>query len=181
MAATVLVAFATKHGSTKAIAQAVGSRLHSAGLHARVLPASVVQDLSGYDAVVVGSAIYHDRWLWDGCRFMRRLRGQLSERPLWLFSSGPIGGTPAGDALIERCCGVDAPVPDTLVRSLRGLDVCGHAMFGGRVDDRAASIFERYVPHGDWRDFDQVRTFARGIGEQAPALSAPSRNGAARG
>ena len=94
MAATVLVAYATKHGSTKAIAQAVGSKLHTAGLRVRVHPAAVVRDLSAYDAVVVGSAIYHDQWLWDGFRFLRRMRSQLRERPLWLFSSGPIGGTP---------------------------------------------------------------------------------------
>lgn len=170
MQATVLVAFATKHGSTKAIAHAVGSKLHSAGLNARVLPASLVRDLTPYDAVVVGSAIYHDRWLWDGLRFLRRTRGQLRERPLWLFSSGPIGGTPVGDALLETCCGTDTRVPDTLVPTLGGLTLRGHATFGGRVDERAASIFERYIPHGDWRDFEQVRAWARGIGEQVPDL-----------
>lgn len=180
MQATVLVAFATKHGSTKAIAHAVGSKLHSAGLHARVLPASVVRDLTGYDAVVVGSAIYHDQWLWDGFRFLRRLRGQLRERPLWLFSSGPIGGTPAGEALLKARCGADTTVPDTLVPSLRGLSIRGHATFGGRVDERAAGIFERYIPHGDWRDFDQVRAWSRGIGEQVPALVGEPRR-AARG
>jgi menaquinone-dependent protoporphyrinogen oxidase len=178
MAATVLVAFATKHGSTKAIAQAVGSKLHSAGLRVRVLPASVVRDLSDYDAVVVGSAIYHNQWLWDGFRFVRRLKGQLRERPVWLFSSGPIGGTPSQDALVRARCGVDTPVPDTLVPSLRNLNYCGHATFGGRVDDRAAGIFERYVPHGDWRDFDQVRAWARGIGSH-PAVAAATRDRAA--
>ena len=180
MQATVLVAFATKHGSTKAIAHAVGSKLHSAGLHARVLPASVVRDLSDYDAVVVGSAIYHEQWLWDGFRFLRRMRGQLRERPLWLFSSGPIGGTPAGEALLEARCGMDTTVPDTLVPSLRSLSIRGHATFGGRVDERAAGIFERYIPHGDWRDFDQVRAWARGIGEEVPALVGEPRR-AARG
>ena len=180
MQATVLVAFATKHGSTKAIAHAVGSKLHSAGLRARVLPASVVRDLSAYDAVVVGSAIYHDQWMWDGFRFLRRMRGQLRERPLWLFSSGPIGGTPAGEALLETCCGTDTKVPNTLVPSLGRLTVRGHATFGGRVDERAAGIFERYIPRGDWRDFEQVRAWTRGIGEQVPDLVAEPRR-AARG
>src|SRR5665648_1075877 len=118
--AKVLVAFASKHGSTRGIAHAVGGALHSFGCEVRVLPAGLVRSVLEYDAVLVGSAIYHDQWLWDARRLLRRVRGELANRPIWLFSSGPIGGTPEGDALVATGCGGGTAVPSTLLSPLRG-------------------------------------------------------------
>lgn len=139
-----------------------------------ILPAGVVRSVAQYDAVVVGSAVYHDEWLWDGRRFVRRMRGQLRSRPTWVFSSGPIGGTPDGDARVAQACGLDTAVAGPLAASLRGLQVMGHATFGGKVGSRAVGMLEREVPRGDWRDLRQVRAWARQIAEQVltPAPSA---------
>src|SRR5665648_1117875 len=136
--AKVLVAFASKHGSTRGIAHAVGGALYSCGCEVQVLPAGLVRSVLEYDAVLVGSAIYHDQWLWDARRLLRRVRGELANRPIWLFSSGPIGGTPEGDALVATGCGGGTAVPSTLLSPLRGVPVLGHATFAGRVDARAA-------------------------------------------
>lgn len=181
MAAKVLVTYATRHGATKGIAQAVGSVLHSCGHQVRVLPAGIVQSLDGYDAVVVGSAVYHDQWLWDARRLLRRLRGELRHRPVWLFSSGPLGGTPYGEERLQREVGLDAPVPPFLRRSVESIDLRGHAMFGGRLDAKVAAGLDTYVPHGDWRDMAAVREWARRIGaEIAAQAGADARHAAAR-
>lgn len=164
MAARVLVTYATRHGATKGIAQAVGSVLHSCGHQVRLLPAGVVQGLDGYDVVVVGSAVYHEQWMWDARRLLRRSRGELRDRPVWLFSSGPLGGTPAGDEAVERDCGLDADLPGSLGRCIDGVDVRGHAVFAGRLDQKVAAGFDTYVPHGDWRNMAQVREWARRVG-----------------
>lgn len=180
MAARVLVVFASKHGSTKGLAHVVGATLHSCGHEVRVLPAVVVRSVTEYDAVVVGSAIYHDYWLWDGHRFLRRMRGQLRGRATWLFSSGPTGGTPAGDVQVATLCGADTAVPDTLVGSLRGLDIVGHATFAGKLGAHAVTSREAWTPLGDWRDICQVRAWARQVGDRLPtAVSSrePTRAG----
>jgi len=169
--AKVLVAFASKHGSTRGIAHAVGGALHSCGCEVRVLPAGLVRSVLEYDAVLVGSAIYHDQWLWDARRLLRRVRGELSDRPIWLFSSGPIGGTPGGDALVATGCGGGTAVPSTLLPSLRGVPVLGHATFAGRVDARASGMLERDVPRGDWRDFRQVGSWGHLVGDEIAAVT----------
>ena len=133
MAAKVLVTYASRHGATKGIAQAVGSVLHSCGHQVRVLPAAVVTSVEDVDLVVFGSAVYHDQWLWDGRRMAKRVRA-LRERPLWLFSSGPVGGTPDADAELVRLCGLETEAPECLRACLRGADVRGHATFAGRLD-----------------------------------------------
>ena len=180
MTARVLVTFATKHGSTRGIARSIGGTLNSCGCEVVVLPAGVVRSVIGYDAVVVGSAVYHDQWLWDGRRFVRRMRGQLRSLPTWVFSSGPIGGTPAGDALVAQARGPDPAVPESLGACLRGLQLMGHATFAGKVDSRAVGMLERDIPRGDWRDFAQVRAWARQIAEQVRAVPRAGRLGVGR-
>jgi menaquinone-dependent protoporphyrinogen IX oxidase len=90
----VLVAHATKHGSTRGIAERIAERLCAAGLTAEALPVAGVRDFRGYDAVVLGSAIYMFHWLGEARSFARRHRADLAARPLWLFSSGPLGPEP---------------------------------------------------------------------------------------
>ena len=174
MAAKVLITYATKHGATKGIAQAVGSMLHSCGHQVRLLPAAVVQDVRDVDVVVIGSAIYHDQWLWDARRLVKRVRGDLRRGPaVWLFSSGPLGGTPESDATLPDRTGLDRDLPCCLDGSLRGVDVRGHAVFAGRLDPKVATDLDVWVPHGDWRDMALVRQWARMVaGSPAvPALS----------
>ena len=92
MAATsVLVVYSSRYGATEGIAERVGHRLRSAGLRVDVEPARSAPGPEGYDAVVLGSAVYHGSWTRDALRYVRRHHAALSERPLWLFSSGPLG------------------------------------------------------------------------------------------
>src|SRR5689334_12861824 len=87
----VLVAYATRHGATRGIAQRIGERLTAAGLDVTVAAAASVDDVRGYDAFVIGGATYLGRWLKPLDAFVRRHRAALAEAPVWLFSSGPLG------------------------------------------------------------------------------------------
>src|SRR5918994_3034373 len=87
----ILVAYASKHSSTEEIAQRIADTMREAGRAAEARPASEVDDLSGYDAVVLGSAVYAKRWQRDARAFARHHEHALKDMPVWLFSSGPFG------------------------------------------------------------------------------------------
>ena len=87
----VLVTAASKHGATFEIATAIGEELTRAGIDARVEPLEDVRSLDKYDGVVVGSGIYAGHWLGAAKEFIDQHATELALRPLWLFSSGPIG------------------------------------------------------------------------------------------
>ncbi len=167
----VLVTFATKHGSTAEIAQAIGYELADAGLEVDVAPVADVHDVAGYGAVVVGSAIYVGRWLPEAVRFVAANAATLAERPVWLFSSGPIGAPepkPARD-------------PEGLAEVTAKVEPRGQRTFAGKIDRSQLSLGERVItrvvgaPAGDFRDWPAVADYAREIAAalSADAISAP--------
>ena len=83
-----LVAYGSKHGSTKEVATAIAADLRAAGHDVDLLSAgaAVVAGLDGYDSVVIGGSLYLGRWHSDVCRFMRRHRTALGRVPLAVFA-----------------------------------------------------------------------------------------------
>lgn len=90
----VLITAASKHGSTTEIAWAIRGHLVAEGLQTVVIHPDEITELEGYDAVIVGSAVYAGRWLKPAKELVERLRTQLGDIPVWLFSSGPVGDPP---------------------------------------------------------------------------------------
>ena len=95
--ARVLIAFASKRGSTAEIADAVAKAIREAGHIVDCRPADGVKNLGPYDAVVLGSAVYMKRWRGDAKHFVRKHSKELADLPFWVFSSGPVGD-PAKDS-----------------------------------------------------------------------------------
>jgi len=89
MANRVLVAFATKYGSTAEIGETIGQVLQEAELPAEVRNVKDISDLTPYTAVVLGSAVYMFKWRKEAAKFLQKNEQALSQRPVWLFSSGP--------------------------------------------------------------------------------------------
>jgi menaquinone-dependent protoporphyrinogen oxidase len=87
----VLVAYASRHGATVGIAERIADGLIAAGFEAEARSVKEVDDVTPYQAFVVGSAAYMHHWLKEATAFVTRHRAMLSENPVWLFSSGPIG------------------------------------------------------------------------------------------
>jgi menaquinone-dependent protoporphyrinogen oxidase len=155
----ILVTEASRHGSTREIAEAITEELRSSGLDADLRDAGSVTSLDGYDAVVIGSAIYMGGWMVEAKQLVERFDAQLRERPVWLFSSGPLGSDdpqPAGDP---------AQVPELIERT----NARGHHTFTGRLDRDSLGFGERMItkmvhaPEGDFRDWQAVRGWAQEI------------------
>lgn len=160
----VLVAYATKYGATKGIAERIGRVLQEAGLPADVLPARDVRDLGPYRAVVLGSAVYIFHWRKEAVRLLKTLAA-AGERPVWLFSSGPTSETdtdafPNGEKLPKAA--------KPLAESLRVRDV---AVFRGASDPATMNPIERWMmsnmkaPAGDFRQWDAIEAWAREIAQ----------------
>lgn len=171
----VLVAYASKHGATAEIAGHIALTLRSAGLRADVVPAGDVHDLGPYTAVVLGSAVYMGGWRREAARFLKRFEPELSERPVWLFSSGPTGlGDPV--ALVHG-----RRVPDGLKALVACIEPRDVTVFHGRLDPETLGRIERWVvtrvaaPSGDFRDAAAIRDWAQGIAnELTPAVPTPA-------
>lgn len=152
----VLVAVASKHGATWEIGEALGQVFAERGLRCDVLKVEDVQDVTDYDAVVLGSAVYFGRWMESARRFADAFADDLSARPVWLFSSGPIGDPPRPSE--EVAVNVD----DLL--TLTG--ATGHRLFAGRIDKDQLSFSERAVlaavrsGEGDFRDWIEIAGWA---------------------
>ncbi|MBN1888530.1 MAG: flavodoxin domain-containing protein [Thermoflexales bacterium] len=161
----VLVAYATKYGATAEIAGKIGQALRQAGLHADVLPAGRVKDLTPYGAVVLGSAVYIGLWRKEAATFLKANEKALAERPVWLFSSGPTG---EGDAaqLTEgwRFPKSLQPIAD----HIRPRDI---AIFHGDVNVNKLNLIERWMlknvqsPSGDFRDWEAIAAWATAIAD----------------
>ena len=83
-----VVAYASKYGSTKGIAEFIAEKLRQQGTQADAQEVSQVHNLEDYDAFVIGSAVYMANWLKEATEFVMRNRAVLASHPVWLFSSG---------------------------------------------------------------------------------------------
>jgi menaquinone-dependent protoporphyrinogen oxidase len=159
----VLVAYGTKHGATASIAEEIGKTLSAVGLAVTVLPADEVADTSGYDAVVLGSAVYVGQWRKEAAALLQREEQALASRPVWLFSSGPTGEEEPSQATKGwRFPEKLQPVADRI----QPRDI---ALFHGAIDWAKLGLIEKFLmknvkaPIGDYRDWDAIRAWARGI------------------
>lgn len=91
MSESILVAYATRYGSTQEIAEKVAATLREGGLAVDIQPMREVQTLDGYAAVVLGAPIYIGRWHKDAHQFLSRHQTALTQRPVAIFALGPIG------------------------------------------------------------------------------------------
>jgi menaquinone-dependent protoporphyrinogen oxidase len=159
----ILVAFASRHGSTRAIAETIAAELEACGHRTVFLDISRVTSLESFDAVVAGSGIYLGRWLPPARTFLDRFQPELSVLPTWLFSSGQNGDQPVAE-------------PQDVTSRRDALRMMDHRSFAGRLDRRTLGVGERLMSRlvgsaeGDFRDWDEIRAWARLIGhELAPS------------
>jgi menaquinone-dependent protoporphyrinogen oxidase len=162
----VLVTAATKHGATGEIAQAIGDTLRERGLDPTVLEPEQVDGVDGYDAVVLGSAVYAGHWLKPARELVGRCGDALAARPVWLFSSGPVGDPPKPE---------EDPVD--VAEILAATRAREHRLFPGKLVRKQLAFPERAivtalrVPEGDFRDWPAITEWAGAI---ATALGARS-------
>ena len=155
----VLIAVASRHGSTYEIAEAIAAELEEAGLTAEVKEINQNPHVLSYDAAVIGSAVYMGRWLSEAQNFVEDHQEALLEVPVWLFSSGPLG---------ENSTEKEGE-PYNLDELVTMTQAKGHQVFIGKLDKGDLGFGEKLVirmvkaPDGDFRDWQAVSDWAQEI------------------
>lgn len=165
---TVLVAYASKRGSTAEIAETVAATLRREGLRVCLERCEDVRGLDGYDAVVLGSAVYMKRWRGDARDFLKKHRKALRQMPFWVFSSGPVGDPAQDDP--------EWMEPPKIVEKVEELGGRDHVIFGGRLPSEPKGFMEKAMVKGvpkeyrDRRDWAEIRGWAKGIASRLVAV-----------
>jgi menaquinone-dependent protoporphyrinogen oxidase len=169
---TILIAVASRHGSTREIAEAIADELRAAGHAVDVRGCDEALPVEPYDAAIVGSALYLGAWLPAAREFVQRHRAWLAGRPVWLFSSGPL------DNVDPSAPGQPADLDELMAAS----GARGQQVFVGKLDKSHLGPIERLVirmvkaPEGDFRDWAAIRAWgaeiARELSAAAPSASA---------
>ncbi|MHB8104443.1 MAG: flavodoxin domain-containing protein [Dehalococcoidales bacterium] len=163
MAGKVLVAYASKYGATKEIAEKIGEVLKEAGLNADIVPIKSVKNLGDHKDVVIGSAMYMGMWLREGANFLKKNEALLVERRVWVFSSGPSG---KGDP-VQLLKGVVLPLNvKQIIERIKPQDI---AVFHGYLNEEKMNSIEKWVVKrvgggfGDFRDWDMITKWAQKV------------------
>ena len=155
----VLIAYASKHGSTQGIAERIAEKLRQLGKEAEARPVEEVSDPGSYEAFVIGSAIYYGSWLKEATEWVRRSRVVLAQCPVWLFSSGPLG-TEVKDAEEQ---------PKEIAEFQQAIRPRDQRVFFGALDHSHLSFAERVMvkavraPEGDFREWQVIEAWAASI------------------
>jgi menaquinone-dependent protoporphyrinogen oxidase len=154
----VLVVYGSKMGGTAELAAWIVDELVEAGFEADLEDGADRPSPEGYDAVIVGGALYADRWQKGARRFAKRHADGLASLPTWAFSSGPLN---------DDAASADIPPTEPVQRILDRFGPRGHRTFGGRLSEDPgwvpASSMAQTELAGDWRDRTEVARWVAGI------------------
>jgi len=186
MTMKILVAFASRHGATRGIAERIAQTLQARGHDVTFTPAEHVSDVSDFEGFVIGSAAYYGRWLTEATRLVRQHRDLFASRPVWLFSSGPVG-TELVDTKGRDV--VEASKPAEFAEFAESIHPRDERIFFGAYDpdaepvgavERVGAWFMRIpaireaLPAGDFRDWPQIEAWADGIASELHATRSPT-------
>lgn len=157
----MLIAVSSKHGSTREIAGSIGETIRESGIEVEVVDAQDAQGVAPYDAVIVGSAVHMGRWMGPARALVNDSADALRTRPVWMFSSGPLGRDIADPA--------DAAEGMKLLGLVGGRE---HRVFAGKADKERLGFLERRIlsmvknPYGDHRDWPVIQEWAASIARE---------------
>lgn len=171
----VLVAYASKHNSTAEIAENIGGVLRLSGeFIVDIRSVEHVWDITPYDAIVLGSAVYFGQWLSKAVSFLKTHELELMKRPVWVFSSGPTGKGDV-DTLLKGW-----HYPQAIESQIEHIKPRDMKIFHGKLDESQLKFIERSMiqlldpPVGDFRNWADIHEWAKGIAQvlvQQEALS----------
>ena len=162
-AANVLVAYAGAHGSTKGIAERIAARLGERGARVDLRPVGDVDGVEAYDTVVLGSAVYGQRWIESASEFLRRNTDALALRRVWLFSVGSFGDT---HRVLGRLMRKEPRDIDEIQRAIHPRD---YRVFAGAIERNEWPLVSRLLFHafggrlGDNRAWPEIDSWAVSI------------------
>ena len=171
MSASVLVAYATRYGSTQEVAEAVAATLRERGLEVDFQPMRQVRTIDQYRAVALGAPLYMFRWHKDALNFLERHRAALTARPVAIFALGPFH-------VDEKEFQGAREQLDKELAKFPWLTPAAIEIFGGKFDPEKLTFPHNLVsalkkmPASDVRDWTAIRAWASDLASQfQPALA----------
>ncbi len=171
MAEKVLIAFASKHGSTAEIAERIAEVLRTDGIQVDLACAEETGALSDYTAVILGSAVYTGRWRKQAVSFLQRHEKELATKKVWLFSSGPTDDEEHEEPIN------DWTFPKNVQQMAERIYPLDIEVFHGVLDADKLGFFERWMikmakaPIGDFRDWDDIEGWAGYIADELSGVT----------
>ena len=156
MAANVLIAYASKHGTTREVAESIARTLEEQGLAVEVEQARCVRDITRYDAVVVGGGLYMGKWHADARRLLKRHQGELATKRLAVFGMGP-------DSLEESKVAESRKQLDRALAGTPELEPIAVTIFGGALEPESWRFPFNRLPAFDARDWDAIEGWAEDL------------------
>ena len=157
----VLVAYATRAGSTVGVAERVAEVLNRSGFAAEAVNVKEVSDVTPYDAVTLGSAVRAGKLMPEVLKFLDKNRAALESKPFAAFvvcfamKDGDDKGRATAGTYLD-------PVRERVKPLSEGL-------FAGAYEPNKVGFAERAIlkmikaPPGDFRKWDEVETWATGL------------------
>lgn len=162
MATSILVAYATRYGSTQEVAEGIAATLRDAGLTVDIQLLREVRSLDGYGAVVMGAALYMFHWHKDALNFLSRHRKSLLERPVAVFVLGP-----THEPLDEQEWRDSRAQFDKELAKYPWFKPVALEMFGGKYDPQSLrfpiNMLAGKEPASDIRDWTAIRLWASSL------------------
>ena len=156
MALNVLVAYASKHGTTREVAESIAQTLGERGLSVEIEEARGVGDITGFDAVVVGGGLYMGKWHADARRLLKRHRGELAGKRVALFGMGP-------DSLEESKVAESRKQLDRALAATPEVKPIAVTIFGGALEPESWRFPFNRLPAFDARNWDAIRGWAKDL------------------
>ena len=156
----ILVSAGSKYGATAEIADRIAAVLTEHHFDVDVAAPEKVDDVSPYQAVVLGSAVYAGHWVKSAKNLADRIAVSKPGAGTWLFSSGPIGDPPKPE---------EDPVD--VADILNATSARDHRVFSGKIDKSKLSFGEKAIlmavraSEGDYRDWDAIESWANEIAD----------------
>ena len=157
---SILLAYASRYGSTQEVAETITAALRQAGLEVDIQPMQEVRTLENYAAVVLGAALYNTRWHPDAHQFLSQHQEALKQRPVAIFTLGPV--TTGGAAKQRSCRQLDKEL-----EKYPWLKPVAVEIFVGKYDPSKLGFFERiFSTASDHREWDAIRAWADALPAQ---------------
>ena len=176
----IVVVYASKYEFTKGIAEFIAEKLQQNGILAEVREVKAVHGLAGFDAIVIGSALYMGHWMKEATEFVQRNRTTLADHQVWLFSSGPLGTETKDAQGRDLIVGAE---PKEITEFMEAIHPRDHHVFFGGLDSSKLSLAHRMIrklpaarailPEGDFRNWMDIEVWAMSITRALEALQTP--------
>ncbi len=157
----VLIAYATRTNTTRGVAEAVGTTLQDPDVVVDVRNVKEIQDVGGYDAVVLGSGIRAGQLYGEVVKFVEKHRARLVDVPVAYF----VVCLTMNDPTEENCETVDAYL-DPLREQFPEVEPVNVGLFAGALDYNELALPLKMIMRmmkaeaGDYRDWDAIRAWA---------------------